>query len=110
MKIKIFAVALIFFLSMIFKSQAQSNVDTVKPKKYQAKAPATKPFGADAFKKRNTTTVRWLGMAGFLINSRGTTMMVDPLLEGFDMPIMIEFPIAPKSVPKLDAVGYTCRQ
>ena len=34
-------------------------------------------------------------------------MMVDPLLEGFDMPIMIEFPIAPKSVRKLDAVLVT---
>ncbi|HEY6687580.1 MAG TPA: hypothetical protein VI094_15365 [Propionibacteriaceae bacterium] len=29
-------------------------------------------------------------MAGFLINSRGTALMVDPLLGGFDMPVMIE--------------------
>jgi L-ascorbate metabolism protein UlaG (beta-lactamase superfamily) len=48
--------------------------------------------------------LRWLGMAGFLINGRGTTLMVDPLLSGFDMPVMIEFPIAAADVPKLDAV------
>ena len=46
-------------------------------------------------------------MAGFFINSRGTTFMVDPLLEGFDMPIMIDFPIAAKDVPRLDAVLVT---
>lgn len=46
-------------------------------------------------------------MAGYFINSRGTTMMVDPLLEGFDMPILIDFPIAPKDVPRLDAVLVT---
>ena len=46
-------------------------------------------------------------MAGFLINSRGTTLMVDPLLGGFDMPVMIEFPIATGDVPRLDAVLVT---
>ena len=51
--------------------------------------------------------LRWLGMAGFLINSRGTTLMVDPLLGGFDMPIMIEMPIAIRRVPRLDAILVT---
>ena len=46
-------------------------------------------------------------MAGFLINSRGTTVMIDPLLGGFDMPVMIEFPIAADDVPKLNAVLIT---
>ncbi len=46
-------------------------------------------------------------MAGFLIKSRGTTLMVDPLLGGFDMPVMIEFPIAADNVPRLDAVLVT---
>ena len=76
-------------------------------KKYQAKAPKTQPFGAEAFKPSDKTTLRWLGMAGFFINSRGTTLMVDPLLGGFDMPIMIDFPIAAKDVPRLDAVLVT---
>ena len=69
---------------------AQTTSDTIKsaPKKFQARAPTTQPFGAKAFGKSKKTTLRWLGMAGFLINSRGTTFMVDPLLEGFDMPLM----------------------
>lgn len=76
-------------------------------KKYQAKAPKTQPFGADAFKASQDTTIRWLGAAGFLINSRGTTVMIDPLLEGFDMPILIDMPIMPKDVVRLDAVLVT---
>ena len=73
----------------------------------QARAPQTQPFGAEAFEASDGTVLRWLGMAGFLINSRGTTLMVDPLLGGFDMPVMIEFPIAAADVPKLDAVLVT---
>ena len=59
---------------------------------HQARAPKTQPFGAEAFEAGDGTALRWLGMAGFLINSRGTTLMVDPLLGGFDMPVMIELP------------------
>ena len=33
--------------------------------------------------------------------------MVDPLLQGFDMPLLIEFPIKTKDVPALDAVLVT---
>jgi L-ascorbate metabolism protein UlaG (beta-lactamase superfamily) len=73
----------------------------------QAQAPKTQPFGAEAFEASNGTVLRWLGMAGFLINSRGTTLMVDPLLGGFDMPVMIDFPIAATDVPRLDAVLIT---
>ncbi len=46
-------------------------------------------------------------MAGFLINSGGTTIMIDPLLGGFDMPIMIDMPIAVADVPRVDAVLVT---
>jgi len=76
-------------------------------KKYQAKAPKTQAFGEEAFEASGETTLRWLGMAGFLINSRGTTLMVDPLLGGFDMPIMIEMPLAAADVPRLDAILVT---
>jgi L-ascorbate metabolism protein UlaG (beta-lactamase superfamily) len=76
-------------------------------KKYQAKAPSKQPFGAAAFKRSHETTIRWLGGAGFFINTRGTTLMIDPLLERFDMPVMIEMPIMPKDVPHLDAVLIT---
>jgi L-ascorbate metabolism protein UlaG (beta-lactamase superfamily) len=73
----------------------------------QARAPQTKRFGAEAFESVQRTVLRWLGMAGFLINSRGTTLMVDPLLGGFDMPVMIEFPITASEVPRVDAVLVT---
>ena len=55
----------------------------------QATAPATQAFGAETFAPSATTTLRWLGMAGWLLNSRGTTVMIDPLLEGFDTPLLI---------------------
>jgi hypothetical protein len=73
----------------------------------QARAPQTQPFGEESFGPSDGTTLRWLGMAGFLINSRGTTIMIDPLLEGFDMPIMIDMPIAATDVPELDAILVT---
>src|SRR3954452_16461745 len=73
----------------------------------QAQAPTTRPFGAAAFGSSAGTTLRWLGMAGVLINSRGTTVMIDPLLGGFDMPIMIDMPIAAADVPRVDAILVT---
>ena len=90
--------------------QAQSAFDSAgvkKEKKYQATAPRTQPFGKEAFQPSRSTTIRWLGMAGFLINSRGTTLMIDPLLGGYDMPLLRDFPIKPKDVPRLDAVFAT---
>ena len=109
---KTICIGFMFVAVLIFTTSlpAQVNADSAanKPaKKYQAKAPSTKPFGAKAFKRSNKTTLRWLGMAGFFINSRGTTLMVDPLLGGFDMQIMIDFPIAAKNVPQLDAILVT---
>lgn len=87
-------------------NSTRDRADTAA-KQAQAKAPPTQPFGAEAFEASTRTTLRWLGMAGFLINSRGTTLMVDPLLEGFDMPVMITFPIVSRDVPRLDAVLVT---
>ena len=75
--------------------------------KRQAKAPDTQPFGRAAFDPIEHTVLRWLGMAGFLINSRGTCIMVDPLLGGFDMPILIDMPVAAADVAHLDAVLVT---
>lgn len=83
------------------------EIEAEQKKNHQARPPATQPFGTAAFEKTDETIIRWLGNAGFLINSRGTTVMVDPLLQGFDMPIMIDIPIAPQNVPQLDAVLVT---
>ena len=100
---------LTFFIFLYFSMnlQGQTTSDTTKVKKYQAKAPKTQPFGHEAFTKSNKTIIRWTGNAGFLINSRGTTIMVDPLLKDFDMPVMIDYPIAPKDITHLDAILIT---
>ncbi|OOG74954.1 MBL fold metallo-hydrolase [Algoriphagus sp. A40] len=93
---------------MAFAGEGYAQVaDQTTQKKYQAKAPPTQAFGKEAFGSSKETTIRWLGMGGFLINSRGTTLMVDPLLKGFDMPVMIDFPIKTEEVPKLDAILVT---
>ena len=73
----------------------------------QAKAPETKPFGKEAFTSLDGTVIRWLGNAGALINSRGTTIMIDPVLSGFDMPLLIDIPITEEEVPGMDAILLT---
>lgn len=99
---------MLLFIAHSVSIQAQTEGDSIpKEKKYQARPPATQPFGKEAFEKSDNTVLRWLGMAGFLINSHGTTIMVDPLLKGFDMPIMIDFPIKTEDVPELDAILVT---
>lgn len=109
MKKLFFIAPILAALFATINSDAQTVSDSTKPilKKYQAKAPQTQPFGSKAFGKSKKTTLRWLGMAGFLVNSRGTTFMVDPLLEGFDMPLLIDFPVLARDVPRLDAVFVT---
>lgn len=110
MKAKHLVVLLLASLAFSNNLGAQSTSDSIgkkTEKKYQAKAPPTQPFGAEAFGPSKQTTIRWLGMAGFLVNSRGTTFMIDPLLEGYDMPLLLEFPVTPKQVPHLDAIFAT---
>lgn len=73
----------------------------------QAVAPATLPIDPSAFEPSDCTTLRWLGNAGLLINARGVLIMADPLLEGFDMPLLIQMPIRAADVPRLDAMLVT---
>lgn len=75
--------------------------------KGQAVAGKTQLIDKKAFDKIEGTQIRWLGNAGIMINSKGTNVMIDPLLEGFDMPLLIEMPMLPESVPFLDAVLVT---
>ena len=110
MIIKHLILPLSIVLLFISTTKAQSTKDSAAqkaPKKYQAIAPMTKPFGVEAFASSNKTTIRWLGMAGFLVNSRGTNFMIDPLLEGYDMKLALPFPITPKQVPQIDAILAT---
>ncbi|MEW1821682.1 hypothetical protein AB0323_12970 [Arthrobacter sp. NPDC080031] len=62
-------------------------------------APRTVPLPARAFGNPDLTVLYWLGMAGFLISSRGTLLAVDPLLQDFDMPVLIDFPLQAAGVP-----------
>jgi L-ascorbate metabolism protein UlaG (beta-lactamase superfamily) len=103
-------ILMLTLLTVAIQVNAQQVSDSLTKKvekKYQAKPPQTQLFGKEAFGASKGTTLRWLGMAGFFINSRGTNIMIDPLLQGFDMPILIDFPIKPSDVPRLDAVLVT---
>src|SRR3954463_424351 len=91
----------------VLMAQSSSSETKKQEKKYQAKPPKTQPFGAEAFGASDKTTIRWTGNGGFFLHNRGTTLMVDPLLEGFDMPLLIDYPIKPKDVPHLDAALVT---
>lgn len=73
----------------------------------QAVAPMTLPITKQAFDVISKTEIRWLGNAGIMMNTHGTCLMIDPLLEGFDMPLLIDMPIFPQQVPALDAVLIT---
>lgn len=85
--------------------------------KFQAKPSATIPLTGQAFENINGTEVYWLGAAGVLVNSHGTTIMMDPILttwpgdEGRSeiggMPLLAPPPILAEHVLKLDAVLYT---
>lgn len=75
--------------------------------KGQAVPEKTVPITSAAFEKNGRTEIYWLGNAGALINSRGTTVMIDPVLSGFDMPLLIDVPLTEEQIPHLDAVLLT---
>ena len=69
------------------------------------------------FHKREDTLVTWLGMAGVLINARGTILLIDPLITVVESDshqicesghrLKIALPIEAKDVLRVDAVLYT---
>ena len=71
----------------------------LKNEKGQAVAPKTVIMTKKDFEDQGNTRVYWLGGGGAMINDRGTVIMIDPLLEGFDMPLLIDMPIDVKDVP-----------
>lgn len=79
----------------------------LKNEKGQAVAPKSIPMSADAFHQDQQTRIYWLGGAGIMIHSHGTDIMIDPVLEGFDLPLLYEVPIQSKDVKKLDGVFIT---
>jgi len=75
--------------------------------KGQAVPDAVLPMDESAFTPTEGTVIRWMGNASIHLNSRGTNLMIDPLLEGFDMPLLMEMPILPKDIPTLDGILIT---
>ncbi len=73
----------------------------------QAMPAGTVPVTEKAFAPSDKTSIIWLGGAGILINCRGTVLMIDPVLEGFDMPLLFDPPLAPEEVHKLDGLLIT---
>ena len=73
----------------------------------QAVAPRTIFMTEKDFQPIDESRIYWLSSAGVMINSHCTTLMIDPLLEGFDLPLLVEMPILPKDVPSLDGVLIT---
>ena len=77
----------------------------------------TQPIGLSFFEERSRTLVAWLGMAGALINVRGTILLIDPLIstierdgevvseEGYRLKLPL--PIEAKDLPRVDLVMYT---
>lgn len=59
------------------------------------------------FLDKGNTRIYWLGFAGILIVSNQSKILIDPVLEGFDMPVLIEFPIKTKDIVDLDAILIT---
>ena len=72
----------------------------------QAMPAKTLPIPPEAFSSPGTS-LYWLGGGGALVVSRGTSIMIDPVLEGFDMPLLIDQPLTPEGVPSLDALLIT---
>lgn len=84
--------------------------------KQNAVAPSTQLLESEAFANATDTFVCWLSGAGFLINSRGTTVMIDPVISmekektdtvEIGLRLRVPLPIEAKDVSRLDAVLYT---
>lgn len=75
--------------------------------KGQAVAAETVKLTDKAFEDSNSTDIYWLGGAGIMIHSYHTNIMIDPVLEGFDMPLLYEVPIFSNEVMELDGLLIT---
>lgn len=75
----------------------------------------TIPISDSFFDKREDTIVTWLGMAGALINCRGTIIFIDPLISygasnkecETGNRLLVPLPVTADSVPKADVICYT---
>ncbi len=80
----------------------------------QVSAPPSISLTPAAFEVAAETALYWLGSAGFLINGRGSLLLIDPhitlvgpgRIEG-GWRLLVDLPIEAAAVPRLDAVLYT---
>ncbi len=75
--------------------------------KGQAMPEKTIPVAKGAFGTKARTELIWLGGGSVLLNVRGTVILIDPLLTGFDMPLLFDCPLQVSDVPRVDGVLVT---
>ena len=82
----------------------------------QVSASLSRRMGPESFERPRRTSLWWLTNAGFLINARGTLVMIDPIISldpetpGMSetgMRLLVPLPLEASHVPRLDAVVYT---
>jgi L-ascorbate metabolism protein UlaG (beta-lactamase superfamily) len=82
----------------------------------QCIAPATKKMSSGDFSVTGDTRLYWLGQAGFVLNTRGVLLLLDPLLitipetppiSETGMELLNPWPIDLAELPRVDAVLYT---
>lgn len=74
---------------------------------FQAVAPKTRKMTQHDFMPTDQTIITWLGNAGAMINARGTLILIDPVLKGFNLPLLIEMPFQPEDIETCDAILIT---
>jgi L-ascorbate metabolism protein UlaG (beta-lactamase superfamily) len=82
-------------------------MNTIINEKGQAIPTHVESIPREAFDKIGGTEVRWLSGGAAMINARGTVIMIDPVLEGFDMPLTYDPPIKPEDVVRIDGFLVT---
>lgn len=73
----------------------------------QAVAPDPVLMTKEDFEPRNNTRIFWLGGGAAMISSHGTNILIDPVLEGFDMELLIDNPLPVDQVGTVDTVCIT---
>lgn len=58
-----------------------------RSKNGQTMPTSTQFFDKEAFNKIDCTKIIWMGNTSMMFNSKGTNIMIVPLLEGFDVPL-----------------------
>lgn len=82
-------------------------MDVVRSSGGQAMPAKASKISGDVFENRECTSLFWLGNAGVLVLSGGTCLLLDPVLEGVESPLLFDLPITAAEIPKLDAVLIT---